>query len=79
MTFHRIPALLTTLLASAPAAAATDVLLDFSGGICGEGSNQTRTNGSAIGEEKCADGCGDAASNDGWPLIRGPVTSGACT
>jgi hypothetical protein len=55
MTCHRIPTLLATLgltalLAAAPAAAATGVLLDFSGNICGNDGNQVCTSGLVIGQ-----------------------------
>jgi hypothetical protein len=55
MTYHRIPTLLataglTTLLASAPVAAATGVLLDFSGNICGNDGKQVCSSGVAIGQ-----------------------------
>ncbi|MFW2457801.1 PEP-CTERM sorting domain-containing protein [Methyloversatilis discipulorum] len=60
MGFHRIPTVLATLgltalLASAPAAA-TDVLLDFSGNICGDATDAACTNGAGIGQ-----GYGDVA------------------
>ncbi|MFX3729370.1 hypothetical protein ACJBSM_12045, partial [Streptococcus suis] len=60
MGFHCIPTVLATLgltalLASAPAAA-TDVLLDFSGNICGDATNAACTNGAGIGQ-----GYGDVA------------------
>lgn len=61
MALNRIPPLVASLglsaaLLSAPAVA-TDVLLDFSGNICGTSSDQACGNGSAIGQ-----GYGDIAS-----------------
>ena len=60
MAFTRISPLVSTLglsaaLLSAPAAA-TDVLLDFSGNICGDATNAACTNGAGIGQ-----GYGDVA------------------
>ena len=74
MGFHRIPTVLATLgltalLASAPAVA-TDVLLDFSGNICGDATNAACTNGAGIGQ-----GYGDVAGLLDVLSIRG-IASG---